>query len=362
MIAELIVIVVIFTVMGYIFLKGTIVKSFVFFMNDLLAATVALSFFETAGRLVIGYGYGGQWIFAGVLVLIFALVFILLLAISDKLMPEDLHLGDMIDQVVRCVIAIPTGLVIAGVLIIAVNLSPLPEKWPYQRFAMDNKNTKPTEPDKTLFLNADGFVASFSSTLSSGSMSGKKSLATFHPDLLNELSLNRIVTEESNPIVAGTEAIAVSKAYEADPILAESEPIKKSRTAGTKTIIVQTDIRNTPVKDGGALYAIETGTVTLTMAQLRLICTDSADNLSGRGQVVYPVGWLINETTPDLKTMTEEIKLTGSDFPNGVKTLKLIYNIPSDKVPVMLQFKINAVAEINRLQTPEEETQQTPQS
>lgn len=357
MIAELVVIVVILATMGYIYLKGSIVKAFLFFINAIIASTIALSFFETAGRLLIGYGYGGQWIFAAIFLLIFALIFILLLAISEKLAPDDLYLGDAPDHIGRSIIAIPVGLVIAGVILIAVNLSPLPEKWPYERFALDNKNVRPSAPDKSLLFNADGFVTGFASIMSKGSMAGKKSLAVFHPQLLNELALNRITSDESNPIISGTDAISVKKAYLADSVLAETI---ENRPSGTKLVVIQTEIRNSPVKDGGALYVIETGTVTFTMAQVRLICKDSADNLAGSAEVAYPIGYLINETTIDRKNITEEIKLTGADFPRGTKTLNFVFHIPNDTVPVMLQFKINAVSDVGRLhKTAEPETDES---
>ncbi|HBG27322.1 MAG: hypothetical protein A2Y10_13230 [Planctomycetes bacterium GWF2_41_51] len=352
MIAELVVFAAIVVIMGYMYLKGSIVRSFIFFINAIIASTVAISFFETAGRMLIGYGYGGQWIFMAVFVLIFAIFFILLLAISDKLAPDELYFGDLPDRVVRCIICIPLGMVLAGVLLIAVNLSPLPGKWPYERFDLENKNARPSAPDKSLILNADGLVAGFASAISKGSMAGSKSLDVFHPQLLNEFSLNRVISEESNPIMAGTDAITVKKAYEADSVLASSI---QNRPAGSKLIVVETEIRNSSVKDGGALYAIETGTVTFTMGQVRLICKESPDTLTGTAEVIYPIGWLINETTLDPKAMTEEIKLTGADFPSGTKTLKFVFNIPSNTKPVMLQFKINAVDEITKLHKQQEE-------
>lgn len=352
MIAELVVFAAIIVIMGYMYLKGSIVKSFIFFINAVIAATAAISFFEVAGRMLIGYGYGGQWIFMAAFVLIFAIIFILLLAISDRLAPDDLYFGDLTDRIGRCIICVPLGMVFAGVLMIAVNLSPLPGKWPYERFDLENKNVRPSEPDKSLFLNGDGLVAGLASTISKGSMAGSKSLDVFHPELLNELALNRVITEESNPIMAGTDAITVKKAYEADSMLASS--IQNLR-GGSKLIVVETEIRNSEVKDGGALYAIETGTVTFTMAQVRMICKESSDDLKGQAEVVYPMGWLINETTLDPKAMTEEVKLSGAEFPGGTKTIKFVFSIPSGTKPVMLQFKINAVDEITRVQKTLEE-------
>ncbi len=354
MIAELVVIAAVLTTMGYIYLKGSLVKSFVLFMCSLIAAVVALSFFETAGRMVIGYGYGGQWIFTGVLVLIFAITFIVLMIITEKIEPFELFFGDLPDRIGKCLLAIPTGLIIVGILLIAVNLSPLSEKWPYERYKMDNTASQ-IQPDKSLILNADGFTAGIVSSISKGSMSGKKSLAVFHPQLLNELSLNRSIKEESNPVIAGTDAITVKSACWASDILAEK--IKKE--PGKKPVIVQAEIRNSLVKEGGALYAVETGTVTFTCAQVRLICTDAPDSYKGTAELEFPIGWLNPDGSIVTKALKEEIQLSGQDFPNGTKTIDFIFNVPTGKTPAMLQFKINAVAEINRVKKADEEPEQT---
>ncbi|MCE5341653.1 MAG: hypothetical protein LLF92_11105 [Planctomycetaceae bacterium] len=350
MIAELVVITVILTTMGYIYLKGSLVKSFVLFMCSLIAAVVALSFFETAGRMVIGYGYGGQWVFTGVLILIFAITFIVLMIIAEKIEPFELFFGDLPDRIGKCLLAIPTGLIIVGILLIAVNLSPLSEKWPYERYKMDSTTGSPDQPDKALILNADGFTAGLASTISKGSMSDKKSLAVFHPMLLDELALNRSIEDESNPIIAGTDAIAVKSACWASDILAEK--IKKE--PGKKPIIVQAEIRNSLVKEGGALFSVESGMVTFTFAQVRLICTDAPDSYKGTGELEFPIGWLNPDGSIVTKALKEEIKLSGQDFPDGTKTIDFIFNVPTGKTPAMLQFKINAVAEITRVKKADE--------
>ncbi|HAL45013.1 MAG: hypothetical protein A2Y12_17495 [Planctomycetes bacterium GWF2_42_9] len=353
MIAELIVFAAIVITMGYLYLKGSIVKSFTFFMCALIASVVALSFFEALGRVLMAYtiDYIGQWAFTIALILTFFIVFIVLLIISEKLEPFELYFGDLGDRVGRCILAIPSALIFAGVLLIAVNLSPLASKWPYQRFAIENKNARPDQPDKSLVLNADGFTTGFSFIISKGSMAGKKSLAVFHPQLLNELALNRTISDESSSIIAGNEALTVSKAYYASEKFAET---LKNRVPGSKTVILETELRNSQIKDGGALLVVENGTVSYTMGQVRLICTETPDNLKGQGETVYPIGYFKDDGSVEEKPLLEEIKLTGGDFPTGSKKINFIFNVPSGKTPVMLQFKLNSVAEISRVRKAEE--------
>lgn len=189
MLAELAVILVILATVAFVYLKGTLIKSFVILINAFIASTVAVAFFETLAQFVISYG--GEWTSGGVFLLVFALVFGILNVIGGKLVPSDLYFGDFVDRAVRTLIGGFAGFVIAGVILIAVAMMPL-GRWPYERFNLQRDVNRPSSPDKTLILNADGFVVNFASWLSKGSMSGEKSLAASHPDFLNEIYLNRI--------------------------------------------------------------------------------------------------------------------------------------------------------------------------
>jgi hypothetical protein len=350
MLAELIVIAVILATIGFVYLKGTTIKSFLLLINGFISSTIALAFFETAGRMILGYGYGGQWVFGGSFIFIFIIVFALLNALADKLAPENVSFGDFPDRALRSFIAIFAGLVIAGVILIAAALMPIGTKWPYERFDPQNKNLRPAGPDKGLILNADGFTAGLASWFSRGSMSGKNSFAVFHPDFLNEIHLNRIGNNETNPIMAGNQAIEVKAAWIAPAeLLSASDNQPLSPDSGKKIVIVRAGLSNKSIKDGGAVP--ESGKLSFIMAQVRLVCknSDSADNLIGSGEIAYPVGFIKNRNTAERKNITDEIKLTGADFSGGIKWFDFIFYIPADTNPVMLQFKLNAAAEVGKL-------------
>lgn len=324
MLAELAVILVILATVAFIYLKGTVIKAFLLLINTFVAATVAFAYFETLGRLIIGYGLVVEWAFAAVLILIFALVLAILNAVGGKLVPADIYFGDFSDRVIRCLIAAFAGLAIAGVILTAVAMMPIGTKWPYERFSATVSN--PTEPEKTLILSADGFITSVSSWLSRGSMSGQKSLAVFHPDLLNEIYLNRIGCDKDNSAVAGESAISVETAWTPQTELisaSDNQPI--SGGSQTKAVVVR-------ARTNGAF----------SMSQVRLVCkdSDSAGNLTGSGEVKRPVGYITRENIVDRKNLSEKVTLSQLDF---------VFYIPTDTVPVMLQFKQNAVAPVGRL-------------
>ena len=350
MIAELVVLVVILAIAAFNYLKGSIVKSFLLFINAIISSTVALAFFETAGRIILGYGYGGQWVLGGSFIFIFIIIFAIMNALTDELAPADIHFTDLIDKIARSSIAVFTGLAIAGTILITAVLMPIGTSWPYQRFNPLNKNLKPQEPDKGLILNADGFTAGFASWFSRGSMSGSKSLAVFHPNFLNEIYLNRIGEDSDNLIIAGTEAVEVKAAWIATAELvsaSDNQPLNAK--PGTKTVIVRTRLKSGAIKDGGAMT--EDNKLTFTTAQVRLLCKsgNSVDNLGGSSYIAWPIGFVRNENAVERKNLTDEIKLSPADFSGGMKWYDFAFYIPSDTVPVMLEFKLNAAAEVRKM-------------
>ena len=84
--------------------------------------------------------------------------------------------------------------------------------------------------------------------------------------------------------------------------------------------------------------------ITFTMSQIRLLCKDSnsADNLAGKGKLVYPKGYIRDANTVDQKNLTDKIILSKTDFLTAAKRLDLLFYIPVDTVPVMLEFKQNS--------------------
>lgn len=326
MLAELAVILIILVTVALVYLKGSIIKAFVLLINTFVAATIAFAYFETLGLLIIKYNIIVGWAFATALILIFALTLAILNAIGGKLAPADIYFGDFYDRILRCLIAVFAGFAIAGVILTAAAMMPIGKKWPYERFS---STAGSTEPQKTLILNADGFITNFASWLSRGSMSGQKSLAVFHPDFLNEIYLNRIGCNEDNLAVAGKYAITVEAAWipQIELVSTDNQPI--SGASQTKPVLVRASVVNA-----------------FSMAQVRLVCkgSDSADNLKGSGRVVWPVGCITRQNIVERKTLSEVVKLKKLDF---------VFYIPTDTVPVMLLFKQNLVTPITKLASSE---------
>jgi hypothetical protein len=283
-------------------------------------------------------------------IIIFIFVLIILNALTDKLSPTGLYFKESTGKIVRSVIAVFTGLFIAGVILITATLLPLGPSWPYERFDPQNKNIQPTKPDKRPILRAGGFTTTFASWLSRGSLCSSKSFAVFHPDFLNEIYLNRIGHDADNMIIAGSEAVEVKEAWEPNSttkLVSASDSQPLNAMPGTKTVIVRTGIKGIPIVHGGALT--ENNKLTFTLAQIRLLCKADHSTLTGSSQVVYPVGFIRSENIVDRKSLIEEIKLIPKDFTGGIKWFDFVFQVPADTVPVLLEFKLNAATEVGKL-------------
>jgi hypothetical protein len=275
----------------------------------------------------------------------------LLNALADKLAPAGIYFSELYDKIARSVITVFAGIIIAGVILITAALMPLGTSWPYQRFDPQNKKPNPSEPDKGLILRADGFTAAFASWFSRGSLCSSKSLAVFHPDFLNEIFLNRIGESADNMIIAGSDAVDVKDAWEPNSTTKLVTATDTAKTleikSGTKNVIVRTGLKSSSIKDGGAMT--EDYKLAFTMAQIRLLCKADHSTLTGSSKVVYPVGFIRSENIVDCKNLIEEIKLTAADFSGGVKLYDFVFQVPADTVPVLLEFKLNAAAEVGKL-------------
>ena len=197
MLAEFAVIVVILATVSCVYLKSTLIKSFVILINAFISSTIAMAFFETLSGLVAGYG--GEWTQGAVFLFIFVIVLAILNAAGDRFAPANIHFGDFPDRAARSLVGAFAGFVIAGVILLAAAMLPIGTKWPYERFNSESISISQDKPKPNkLFLNADGFVAGFTSRVSRGSMAGKKSFALVHPDFVNEIHLNRIGKDKNN--------------------------------------------------------------------------------------------------------------------------------------------------------------------
>jgi uncharacterized membrane protein required for colicin V production len=327
--------------------KGGLVRGFVLFISTVCAATVAFNYYERLAKIIIDREYLTEWAQPTVFISLFLVVFIILAVATQRLVSRDVKFPILIERIGAVVCGVCLGLVIAGMLLIALAMAPLPGKYPYKRFAGPNIN--PGNPKKIL-LNPDGFVSSIFTSLSKGSFSGKKSFAVLHDNFVNQIFLNRLkdglatITDEGAIDVPSKEAVWHIPENPTDASTGE----EVYPAANHIFTVVRIGIR--PKLAGGK------GRPRFTLSQARLLCKNAADAsepLTGSAESVYPIGYMKMPGKLKKLGLDDEISFSGDDFPsdNGqskIRWLDLVFNVPRGMVPIVLQFRQNLLASLPR--------------
>ncbi|MFH1370460.1 MAG: CvpA family protein [Planctomycetota bacterium] len=315
------------------FLKGSFIKSFTAFMAALCASFVAFGWFEQlADLLFIRRDMLPDWGQLISFAVLFAVTFAILQTIITLLSRHPINLGIMPERIGRIVFGLALGLIVSGVLLTTVAMSPLSNSYPYPRF--QSGRSDPGKPSKTLF-NPDGFVTGWFAISSSGSLSGANSFAVLHADFLDQLFFSRYQTSKSISVLAPAGSIKLPDKTVAWPAPQGIKNDSGEPLASKDLIIVRVGFTNAIMRTGGVF----------TAGQLRLICKEKDDKEPFRGGAViaYPEGFL---KAPDQLQKTgrgEQIKVEAADIKDGVKWFDFAFYIPTDSRPVAISFKENII-------------------
>lgn len=342
-IGNLSVVVIILGCAAYQYLKGTVVKAFATVIITVCASIAAFGFFEVSAKLLLRYAASvGPWAQPLCFMLLFVLAFAILQTAASQLTRQPTDLGFWPERVGRVVCGIFLGLVLSGLLLTALAMAPLPNKYPYQRF--DPRYTDAEKPNK-VFLNADGLATGWFSMVSRGSLSAirnKRSFATLHPALLDQLFLNRLSAGDNLSVMTASPAIEVQNKnaawYLAGPIT-DSDGQQLPPKSGHNLLVVRVGIRKRAAKDAARF----------TLSQLRLICKPKAyadKPLAGKGANIYPIGYMKAADQLQKKKLNDPIQIGSADFTDRVKLIDFAFYVPDGSVPVLLEFKLNNVAEV----------------
>ncbi len=336
--AGLLVVLIIAGCVAYQLLKSTLIKSFSILVSAVCAVVTAFGFFELLANLFISRSILVPWAMSLSFILLFVLAFAVLQTIVSQLTRQRIELALLPDRIGRVVCGIFLGFIVSGLLLTALAMAPLPTKYPYQRF--DHTDPNPEKPKKVL-LNADGFVARYFSIISSGSLGGKKSFAALHPAFLDELFLNRHNLADKVSTITSPDTLKIpQKAVwsPADDIKnLDGKPVPSK--SGHTLIAARVGITSKLLKQGG----------NFTLSQLRLICKqkdDAQKPLAGKGTSIYPLGHLRTSDQLVEKRLNDQIKLESADFKNGLREIDFAFYLPNGFVPVLVEFKQNALAQL----------------
>ncbi len=359
--ASLAVVIIILGCAALMYLYGTVVKAFAMIIIAICASVVAFGYFEALSNIIISRGNDGSmlslvpWAQTLCFILLFVVTFGVLQTAAVFLIRHPVDLGFLPERIGRVVCGIILGFMISGLLLTALQMGPLPLSYPYQRF--DPARLDPDNPSGVL-LNADGFATGLFGLISNGSLSGKNSFKTLHPNYLDQLFFNRFLGDASS--VSGVyPAIEVSKPGVWPASQAVKEQVDKFvselRTRGGKVVyepggksvaipistkesynptIVRVGIKKRAIRQEAKIN----GGV-FTPSQLRLICTRK----TGEAVNAYPIGYL--KTKNEIQ-ISPEIKLATGDIEGNVRFIDFVFCVPSGYEPAMVGFKLNTIVEI----------------
>ncbi len=329
------------------YFKGTFVRSFATFIVTICACIIAFNFFEVLAKLLIGGRDSSlkfippPWMQTLVFMLLFLLSFALLQTLAQFLTRQEVNLGLWPERLGRAVCGSLSGLVLSSFLITAAAMAPLPNNYPYQRF--DRNYPDAWRPNKVVF-DADALAPGLFSTISSGSLSGKRSFATIHPDYLDQLFLNRHAIANDVPPITREEVITVpgkNAAWHAPQDLKDSQGNPISPQTGYSLMLVRVGLNKSALEEAGKF----------TPSQIRLICkpqTALQNAFAGKGQNIYPVGYMMAEDKLRLIRLSDLIKVTREDYKDNEreKWIDFAFYVPNGYVPVILQFKLNSIIQV----------------
>jgi len=339
----------------YLFLKGTLAQGVTMIVNALIAGFFAFGFYEMLTGYLIKYSPGvAAWAPMIAFLVLFILVFAVLQAVAMQISKEKIDFGKLPEQIGRPVAGLVLGYLVTGHLLIAAAMAPLPSQYPYPRF--DKRNPNPSNPSKPL-LSPDGFVAGLFGTISKGGfgpMGEPKSFALLHAGFVDQLYLNRYGKDV--PRTTATAAIDSPRkngVWEAPDSLRDSENRPVSSPAGTNLMLVRAEIRKSAMKDASKF----------TLSQFRLVCrpkTGEANVLAGAGRAAYPVGYIGSGGRLEAKPLGEVISIDAGRVPGDSVIMDLAFHVPTDLVPMLLEFKRNNVVQVSTPASAEDAPQPVP--
>ncbi|MBW8041201.1 MAG: hypothetical protein FVQ85_14525 [Planctomycetes bacterium] len=352
---NLIVVLIVSGCAAFQYLKGTLVKAFAMIIVTICASVVAFAYFEALAGLFIGGRDSSlkfippHWIQPLSFLLLFLFTFAALQTLAEYLTRQQVDLGLWPERIGRVVCGIFLGLILSSLLITTLAMAPIPNNYPYQRF--EQRRPDAERPKKTMFNN-DALASGLFGTLSKGSLSGKRSFATVHPAFIDQLFLNRHNIADNIPITTSDKAIAVPRkngAWHAPEGIKDSDGNPISPKSGHLLMFVRIAMNKGAVADAG----------TFTMSQLRLICkrqSDAEKPLAGKGQNVYPIGYIMAPDTVQIKRLNDVIKVTRDDFAKESmeKWIDFAFHVPAGSLPVLLEFKQNCIAQVPQPVTAEQ--------
>lgn len=356
--ASIVILLIIAGCAAFQFFKGNITRGVATVLVALVSSFLAFGYYEWLAGLLSGYMESvGPWAQLICFSLLFLVGFALLQTGIIAVLRDPISLGDLAEKIGRPICGVLLGFIIAGVVVTAVALAPIPAKYPYERFS--ERSPDPDKPQKVL-LNADGLVASLFSTVSQGSfkaISKPRSFSTLHASFLDQLHLNRHGVNKQVPAQAKPGAVVFemprkTAAWIAPDNLVDLDGEALAGKPGHQAMIVRMGLRTKALSSDAGIF---------TLSQVRVVCkprdqvSNDLSDLTGAGTAIYPAGYMYKATQVDIKRLSDKIEVKREDFKGeSIRWIDFLFHVPGNQVPVLAQFKLKSADRIAKPVTGED--------
>jgi hypothetical protein len=333
--ASILVIIVILALGVLAFFKIPIVQALATIVVALVSSFVAFGYYEILGNLLAGFVEGlAAWAQTISFLLLFILVFAVLQTGVVTLLRGKISLGQLAEQIGRPICGLVLGWIAAGVLLTAMWLAPLGSSLPYSRF--DSSRPEPKAPQGVL-LNADGMVAGWFQMVSGGSFRAIHKPASFgvvRAGFLDQMSLCGL-----NEKIARATKESALKAPKKDGVwespvgLVDAEGQSVASADGQQLMVVRLGISKKALREGP-----------FSLAQVSVVCQSrdgSGPTVTGRGEAVYPIGYLTAPKQMESKSLAAEISIEADKVKDSTQWIDFVVPVPRDMAPALGRFKLN---------------------
>jgi hypothetical protein len=312
----------------YQFRKGSLIRASFAFIAAICAGAVSLGFYELLANFAVSNIAKEEpnavipWLYPAFFLFIFLLVFALLQALISTLLKSVIDIGQLPEKIGRALVGLITGYYIAGIVIAAMVIAPLPRDLPNERF--DANITLGTGANSS--LGAESFAISLTKLVTGGSLSGSKNVASVHPHFLDEMYVNRLAKHDKPLMVGVGQDISITGNFEeleelqsTDPNIADMEA-----PSGHKFVAITVKI---------------SGRDSFSMGQVRLLSKSkeqAARPLSGRSDAAIALGVLTSNG------MIKNFKPTET-LDAGKDAFKLVFAIPAANQPTAITYKLTKI-------------------
>ncbi|MCD4825865.1 MAG: CvpA family protein [Phycisphaerae bacterium] len=228
--------------------------------------------------------------------LLFVIPLFCLRVLADKFIPDDIYFHSYTDKIGGAIIGIFTGVIMAGVLLVVVQMLPFGRSVlgydPYGDNLCRQQKLAPFYPDDVIVAIGRG--------LSAGSMSGSTALGNVYDDLLRDASCARNTAGLKGRTDATPDDMKLLGVYEMSPKQAQELQIPELRgVQATRVLLVRVAINVAATGDEDDWWRLP-GT------QFRLYGTETDKQGQTTGRNFYPIGYLVFDPFAAAKTESSE--------------------------------------------------------